>query len=118
MRKSCGATVDRRPSQELLDVGVGRLGLAQDLSLALALAVAVAERVREDAEEPRLAVGARLERIEEPVGAEHRVLDQVLGIAFVPGHPQRRRIQRRHVGHRFAFEIGFRGTALEKRHER
>ena len=61
--------------------------------LALALAVVVAEDVGQDPEQPGLAVGARLEGVEEAVGAQQRVLDQVLGVLFVAGHAQRGRVE-------------------------
>ena len=102
MRPSSAVSVSR-PShagaaQELFEVRGRRLRLGHDDVLAFALAVLVAEDVREDAEQPRLAVGARLEGVEEAVGAQQRLLNQVLGVLLVAGHPQRRGVERARCG--------------------
>ena len=103
------APVAADAAQELLEVRRRRLRLGQDHVLALALAVAVAEDVGQDAEQPGLAVGAGLEGVEEAVGAQQRVLDQVLGVLLVAGHPQRGRVQGAQMRERLAFEVSRRG---------
>ena len=100
-----GLGVARALGHELPQVRLRRLGLAQDLLLALALPVAVAEHVGQDAEQPGLAVGARLERVEEAVGPQHGLLHQILGVSLAAPEPQRRAVQRRQVRHGLPLEV-------------
>ncbi len=108
IRPSSAVSMSRPSSaaaDELLEVGRRRLRLGQHDMLALALAVVVAEDVGEDPEQPGLAVGARLEGVEEAVGAEQGVLHQVLGVLFVARHAQRGRVERAQMRERLPFEI-------------
>ena len=104
-RSSASASADFRPGGGVRG-GPGQLPVldlfgAGPLRLALLLAVAVDERVGQDAEQPRLQVGARLELVERRVRLGERLLDQVLGIRRVPRHPQPGRVEliqvRQHV---------------------
>ena len=61
------------------------------LRLALLLAVAVDEGVGQDPEQPGLQVRARLELVEGRIRLGEGLLDQVLGIGRVAGHPHPRR---------------------------
>src|SRR5262249_7187889 len=72
---------------------------------ALAALVLVDERVGHDPEQPRLAVGVLLERIPEPIRAQQRVLDQVLGVARVARQAVRRAEQSVAVHERLALEL-------------
>ena len=95
--------------RELLDVV--ELGL---LGPALLGPVDVDERVGEDLVEPRLEVRAVLEPAEAPVRAEVRLLDEILGVSRVSGHPERGRVQRVHVGHRELGEARLVGHRFER----
>ena len=63
------------------------------LRLALLLAVGVDEGVGQDAVEPGLEVGAGPELLERAVRLRERLLDQVLGVGGVAGHPHRGGVQ-------------------------
>ena len=84
---------------EVLDVV--EVGLART---ALLGSVGVDERVREDAEEPRLEVRALFEAAERAVGLEVGLLHEILGVGRVAGHAQRTRVERRHELHRLLGE--------------
>src|SRR5581483_2261633 len=72
--------------------------------LARAAAVAVAEVVVQDGEQPRAAVGARGVLMEEAVGAQHGLLQQVAGVVGIARKAQRRRVQGVDVSQRLALE--------------
>src|SRR5205823_3945962 len=78
-----------------------QLGL---LGAALPRSIGVDERVGEDAVQPRLEVGPLLEGVEGAIRLEIRLLHQILGIGWVPGHAQSGRVERRHVLHRLICE--------------
>src|SRR5690606_10695259 len=71
-------------------LNVLRTGLPR---LALLLAVGVDEGVGEDPVEPRLEVRPLLELVERSEGFGERLLDEVLRVRRIAGHPQRRRVQ-------------------------
>ena len=73
---------------------------------ALLRPVRVDEGVGEDLVEPGLEVGALLEPAEAAVGAQVRLLHEVLGVGRVARHAQRGRVQRGHVRHREFGELG------------
>ena len=58
----------------------------------------------EDREEPGADVGARLVAVEGAVGAQEGLLDQVLGVVGVPGHPIGGPVEGPQVGKRFGLE--------------
>jgi hypothetical protein len=62
------------------DLPVGDLLGGALLRLALLLAVGVDERVRQDAVQPGLEVGALLELVERRERLDERLLDEVLGV--------------------------------------
>ena len=126
-----GAELVREPAKRAQQVGVGgvgeRLGLGRRhrrrqpvgrhlpllqvaaerlLRLALALPVHVDERRGEDPVEPGAQVRARAELVEGRVRLHRRLLDQVLGVGGVPGHPQRRWVQLAELGYDVALEPG------------
>src|SRR3954451_5077491 len=61
--------------------------------LTLLLAIRVDERVCQDRVEPGLEVGAFLELVEGGEGFDERLLDEVLGVGRVAGHPQCRGVE-------------------------
>ena len=73
-------------------------------ALADLLAILVDERVRQDLEEPRLAVGARLEAMEEAIGREHRVLHEIFGVARIARHAQTGGVQAVEMPHGLRLE--------------
>ena len=83
----------------VLDVLGGAL-----LRLALLLAVGVDERVGEDAVQPGLEVRALGELVEGRERLHEGLLDEVLGVGRVAGHPQRRGVQLVEEGQRVALE--------------
>ena len=76
------------------------------VGLALLLAVAVDERVRQDAVQPGLQVGALLELPERGVRLDEGLLHQVRGIRRVPRHAHRGRVQLVHERQRLLLEQG------------
>ena len=96
----CAAIGRLEPAQPAEDVEVLDVVEVDLVGPALLGAVLVDERVREDAVEPRLQVRALLEPTEAAVRAQVRLLHQVLGVGRVAGHPERGRVQRRHVRRR------------------
>ena len=68
--------------------------------LLLPLAVVVDECVLEDLEEPGLEIGPFLELVVVAVGLEVGLLNQILGVLGVAGHPVRSVVQRVHERHR------------------
>jgi asparagine synthase (glutamine-hydrolysing) len=126
-----GAELVREAAQRAQQVGVGhvvqRLGFGRRnrrsqpvrghlpllqvaaeslLRLALPLAIDVDERRGEDPVEPGTQVRARAELVERGIRLHRCLLDQVLGIGWVPRHPQRRRIQLAELWHDIALETG------------
>jgi len=79
----------------VIDIRPGRFPNIVNLDSPLPLAVAIAKHVGEDPEQPGFAVGPGLEGVEEPIGPQHGVLDQVLGVLLVARHARRRRVQGR-----------------------
>ena len=91
---------------EVLDlVEIGLVGAA------LLGPVGVDVGVGEDAVQPRPQVGALLEAAEAAVGPQVGLLHEVLGVGRVAGHPERGRVQRRHVLHGLLGEVGLVGHA-------
>jgi len=76
------------------------------LRLPLPLAVAVDVGVGQDPVQPGLEVGALGELVEGGVGLHERLLDQVLGVGRVAGHPQGRRVELVEIGQRVPLEPG------------
>ncbi len=72
--------------------------------LALLLAVAVDERVGQDPVQPGLEVGALGELVEGGERLDERLLDEILGVGRVAGHPHRRRVELIEEGQRVALE--------------
>ena len=70
-----------------------------DLGPPLGRPVRVDVGVGQDPVQPRPKVGALGEAAEAPVGTQIGLLDQVLGVGRVAGHPERGAVQRRHVLH-------------------
>ncbi len=81
------------------------LGALHDVPLLHRSAIPVDEGVRQDLEEPGLHVGAALELVEEAVGAEEGVLDEVLCVTFVLRQPQGGRVERVDVLQRELLEL-------------
>src|ERR1700683_2258244 len=84
--------------------------------LSLPLPVAADERVREDPVQPRPEVGSLLELMERGIRPGVRLLDQVLGVAVISGHPRRLRVLLPHVAERLVeLRIGAGGTRQWRR---
>src|SRR3984885_6095794 len=82
----------------------------------LPLPVAADERVREDPVQPRPEVGSLLELMERGKRPGVRLLDQILGVAVISGHPRRLRVQLPHVAERLVeLRIGAGGTRRSRR---
>ncbi|MPM65599.1 hypothetical protein SDC9_112496 [bioreactor metagenome] len=79
---------------------------AADLWAALLAPIGVDVAVGQDPVEPGLDVGARPELVERGERLRVRVLDDVLGVGGVAGHPQRGPVQLVQVGHGLALEPG------------
>ena len=88
-----------------LPVG-GGVGAGGDGGFALALAVGVDEGVGEDLVQPGAQVGAGGVLGEGGVGLGQGVLDQVLGVGGVAGHPQRGGVELAEVGPDLLLEVG------------
>ena len=100
---------------QLAELAEQRLG-----GLAPALAPGVDERVGEDAVQPRAQVRARSELMESDVRPGEGVLDQVLGVARVAGHPERCGVQLVHIGDHVLLErrMVVRDVPIGQRHGR
>src|SRR6204780_2811696 len=84
--------------------------------LSLPLPVAADELVREDPVQPRPEVGSLLELMERGKRPGVRLLDQVLGVAVISGHPRRLCVQLPHVAERLVeLRIGAGGTRRSRR---
>jgi hypothetical protein len=94
------------PTEAAIEVEVLHLTEIGLAGTALGLAIFVDVGVGEDAVQPRLQVGPGGEGVVGPVGLEHRLLDEVLGVGGVAGHAHRRRIELTRVRHGVALEVG------------
>src|ERR1700733_2668802 len=84
--------------------------------LSLPLPVATDERVREDPVQPRPEVGSLLELMERGKRPGVCLLDQVLGVAVISGHPRRLCVQLPHVAERLVeLRIGAGDTRRSRR---
>ena len=83
-RVPCFAGADAPVEIEVLHLAEVDLRWLADL-----LSVTIDVGVGQDAVEPRLEVGPLLEAVVGPVRLEERLLDEVFGIRWVAGHPER-----------------------------
>src|SRR5690606_29698036 len=91
--------------QDAVEGGLLGRRRAEHLATAPVTLVTADERVGEDLEQPRLAVGVALEAVPEAVGAQHGLLDLILGVAGVAREPIGGAIEGPHVGHGDRLEL-------------